>query len=112
MQCACAILSSVACPAVPNFSTLSHKRHDFRLNVIEHTRRVLIFFFYKFLFKKHFVLRRTERDMIEMCIGLHVKTEKGKGHPCKALRLCTGRTAHRRSRGIALPFHDHGTRRG
>ena len=31
---------------------------------------------------------------------------KGKGHPC------TGRTAHRGSRGIALPFHDHGTRRG
>ena len=30
----------------------------------------------------------------------------------QALRLCTGRTAHRRSRGIALPFHDHGTRRG
>jgi len=31
---------------------------------------------------------------------------KGKGHHC------TGRTAHRGSRGIALPFHDHGTRRG
>jgi len=30
----------------------------------------------------------------------------------KALRLCTGRTAHRGSKGIALPFHDHGTRRG
>jgi hypothetical protein len=30
----------------------------------------------------------------------------------QALRLCTGRTAHRESRGIALPFHDHGTRRG
>ena len=30
----------------------------------------------------------------------------------QALRLCTGRTAHRRSRGIALPFHDHGTKRG
>ena len=29
-----------------------------------------------------------------------------------ALRLCTGRTAHRGSRGIALPFHDLGTRRG
>jgi hypothetical protein len=29
----------------------------------------------------------------------------------QALRLCTGRTAHRRSRGIALPFLDHGTRR-
>ena len=30
----------------------------------------------------------------------------------KALRLCTGRMAHRGSRGIALPFHDHSTRRG
>jgi hypothetical protein len=30
----------------------------------------------------------------------------------QALRLCTGRMAHRRSRGIALPFLDHGTRRG
>ena len=30
----------------------------------------------------------------------------------QALRLCTGRTAHWRSRGIALPFHDHGSRRG
>ena len=30
----------------------------------------------------------------------------------QALRLCTGRTAHRESRGIALPFLDHGTRRG
>jgi hypothetical protein len=29
-----------------------------------------------------------------------------------ALMLCTGRTAHRGSRGIALLFHDHGTRRG
>ena len=30
----------------------------------------------------------------------------------QALLLCTGRTAHRGSGGIALPFHDHGTRRG
>jgi hypothetical protein len=30
----------------------------------------------------------------------------------QALRLCTGRTAHRGSRGIALPFLDHGTTRG
>ena len=28
----------------------------------------------------------------------------------QALRLCTGRTAHRGSRYIALLFHDHGTR--
>jgi len=30
----------------------------------------------------------------------------------QALRLCTSRAAHRGSRGIALVFHDHGTRRG
>jgi hypothetical protein len=30
----------------------------------------------------------------------------------QALRLCTGCTAHRGSRGIALLFHDHDTRRG
>ena len=30
----------------------------------------------------------------------------------QALRLCTGRTAHRESRGIVLNFLDHGTRRG
>jgi len=29
----------------------------------------------------------------------------------QALKLCTGRTAHRGGRGIALLFHDHGTRR-
>jgi hypothetical protein len=30
----------------------------------------------------------------------------------QALQLCTGRTAHRVSRCIALPFLEHGTRRG
>ena len=30
----------------------------------------------------------------------------------QALRLCIGRTVHRGSRGIALTFHDHATRRG
>jgi hypothetical protein len=40
------------------------------------------------------------------------KKKKVKVTLVQALMLCTGRTAHRGSRGIALLFHDHGTRRG
>jgi hypothetical protein len=44
MQCACATLSPVACPAQPYFFTFSHKRHDFgKKKVIEHKMCVLIF---------------------------------------------------------------------
>ena len=45
-----------------------------------------------------------------MAILVKVKV-KVKCSLVQALRLCTGRTAHRGSRGIALGFHD-GTRRG
>jgi len=49
MQCACVTLSSVDSPILKHFSTLSHKRNDFRKEkeeekkVIEHKMYVLIF---------------------------------------------------------------------
>ena len=36
---------------------------------------------------------------------------KGKGHSCTGTEALCRPTAHRGSRGIALPFHDHGNRR-
>ena len=47
--------------------------------------------------------------IIRAFLGIKVKV---KVTLIQALRLCTGRTAHRESRGIALLFLDHGTRRG
>ena len=40
------------------------------------------------------------------------KIKKVKVTLVQALMLCTGSTAHRGSRGIALLFHDHSMRRG
>jgi hypothetical protein len=60
------ILSSVACLALPYFSTLSHKRQDFGKHVPEHQMWVLTFspnFPETFL-----ILRRIEREII---INLH-----------------------------------------
>jgi len=37
------ILSSGTCPALPHFSTLSHKWHNFQKNVIEHNIFIFIF---------------------------------------------------------------------
>jgi hypothetical protein len=37
------ILPSIACLTLPYFSSLSHKRHDFRKRVTEHKIRVFIF---------------------------------------------------------------------
>jgi hypothetical protein len=46
-------------------------------------------------------------EALRLCTGCTVQCTL-----VEALRLCTGHTANRGSRGTALPFHDHGTRRG
>jgi hypothetical protein len=56
------ILSSVACLAVPYFSTLSHKWHDFLEEVTEH--RICFDFLYNFC-PKHFRFPRiSQRDAV------------------------------------------------
>jgi len=64
MQSTCAILLSVACPALQYFSTLFHKRHNFRKKkVTEH--KMCFDFLCNFVSEIFVILRRTERDMIK-----------------------------------------------
>jgi len=66
MQCACAILSSVACPAPPYFFRIISQRARFSVvegGVIEHKMCVLIFCTSFFFSKTFLIMRRIERDM-------------------------------------------------
>ena len=56
--------------------------------------------------QKNFAIMNYRNEMLLNC------TCNVKCALVQALRLCTGRTAHTGSRGIVLPFHYHGTRRG
>ena len=70
MQCASAILSSVACTAIQYFSTLSHKRHGVLKSVTE--RKMCIFIFYA-TFVWNILILRTEQIWSQMYTSLHVE---------------------------------------
>ena len=70
MQCACAILPSMALTARQYFSTVAHKRHDFRK---KNEYQTYDLFALQLLSEKFLNLRRIERDMIKKYIGLHSK---------------------------------------
>jgi len=63
------------------------------------------------IFRNEYEYRTDVRGVVYFLLSL----DYGKKVKCtlvQALKLCTGRTAHRGSRGIALLFHDHSTRKG
>jgi hypothetical protein len=62
MECACVILSSVACSALQHFPTLFHKRHDSRRKFLG--VKCVFSFPMQFLPETFLILRRTEQDVI------------------------------------------------
>jgi tryptophan-rich sensory protein len=67
MQCACTILSSVACPALQYFSTLSHTLQAFRRKKILNIIRAFQFFMN---FEVFLILRRIQWDSLEFITNL------------------------------------------
>jgi hypothetical protein len=59
------IMSSVACPVLQYFSTLPHKRHDFRGKKPLFNIKCVFWFSIQHLSETIPILRRTERDMIK-----------------------------------------------
>jgi hypothetical protein len=55
--------------------------------------------------------RTSQKTRLQLYKAISEKNSKLKCTLEQTLRLCTGPTAHRGSRGIALLFHDHDTRR-
>jgi len=66
----------------------------------------LFWFSLQLLSETFLILRRIQRDMMKNVNTSSCKNVKVKVTLVQALRLCTGRTAHRGTRGIALLFHD------
>ena len=64
MQCACAILSSVACPALQYFFTFSRKRHDFRGEKSYLNIKCVFRFSVQFSPEALLILRRIQRYII------------------------------------------------
>jgi hypothetical protein len=66
------VLSTVSCPAVPYFSTLSHKRHDYQKKKLWDIKS-LFSFSLQLLSETFLILRQTDRDII---INIHRSSHK------------------------------------
>ena len=72
------ILSSVVCFPVPYFSTLSHKRHDFRKKLLN--IKCVFWFSLKLLSEMFLIIRRIQGDII-----IYVLTSSCTGYSCQIL---------------------------
>jgi len=61
------ILLSVACPAVPYFCTLSHKRHGFRKKILFNIKCVCVGFSLRTLFETFITVRRIKKRYYHEC---------------------------------------------
>jgi hypothetical protein len=68
-NCACAVLSSVACPSLQYFSTLPRKRYDFQKRVAEHNVHVTI---YLQLLCETFLFLRELSEIDEICMYVYI----------------------------------------
>ena len=73
MQCACASLLSLACPAVQYFSILSHKWHDLKKKKIYWVENVCFHFFQIFTWNISHFMKNWARYDKKIYIGLQVK---------------------------------------
>jgi len=63
IQCACVILSFVACPALQYFCALSHKRHNKKKQVF--LRQIWFWSCLQLMSEKFFILRRKKRHTVK-----------------------------------------------
>jgi hypothetical protein len=70
MQGVCALLSCMACPALPYVLTLPHTRYGFRKYNLFNIKCVLIF--PTTLPATLIILRRMKGNMTTICIGLYI----------------------------------------
>jgi len=73
MECVCAILSSLGCPALLYLSTLPRKWQHFRKKKkVTHIKWVFCFSL-QLVSETFLILKITKGDMIKMHVGLHAK---------------------------------------
>ena len=90
MQCACAMFSSVACPAVPYFSTLSDKRNDCGINLTG--RKKCFDFLYNSFPKTFLILRSIHLDRV---INVYIIKRTKKMQLCQYCLLVTARSLYK-----------------